>query len=78
MLYYLYIKVKGDVYMEKEKTKLYQKWWFWVCIVLIVCVISGVIYFISIFNNNIIQSSTTDNTDYIKIYTWEDLYRRML
>lgn len=25
--------------MEKEKTKLYQKWWFWLCIVLIVLII---------------------------------------
>lgn len=30
----------------KEKNKLYQKWWFWVCIVLIVLIIIGVIYFI--------------------------------
>lgn len=28
--------------MEKEKTKLYQKWWFWLCIVLIVCVVGSI------------------------------------
>lgn len=32
----------------EEKTKLYQKWWFWLCIVLIVCIIGGVLYFTTI------------------------------
>ncbi len=30
--------------MEGKK-KLYQKWWFWLCIVLIVCIIGSVLYF---------------------------------
>ncbi len=34
--------------MEKEKTSILKKWWFWVCIVLIVCLIGGVLYFTTI------------------------------
>ena len=32
----------------KKQTKLYQKWWFWICVVLIVCIIGGVLYFTTI------------------------------
>lgn len=32
--------------MEK-KTKLYQKWWFWLCIVLVICAVTGVVYIVS-------------------------------
>lgn len=34
--------------MEKEKTSILKKWWFWICIVLIVCVIGGILYFTTI------------------------------
>lgn len=42
-----------------KKTKLYQKWWFWICIVLIVCVVICVIV---IVNNKSIPTSI-NNTD---------------
>ncbi len=38
--------------MEKEKTKFHQKWWFWVCIVLIICIIA------IISNPEIVNTST--------------------
>lgn len=31
----------------EEKKKLYQKWWVWICIVLVVCIVVGVVYFIN-------------------------------
>lgn len=34
--------------MEQNKIKLYQKWWFWICIVLILCVVGGALYFTTI------------------------------
>lgn len=40
--------------MEENKTKLYQKWWFWVCIVLIVCIIAGILYFTTIKPYNLV------------------------
>lgn len=33
---------------EKQNVKLYQKWWFWVCIVSIVFIIGGIIYYSNI------------------------------
>lgn len=34
--------------MEKEKNKVISKWWFWVCIVLIICIIGSILYFTTI------------------------------
>lgn len=31
----------------EEKRKVCQQWWFWACIILIICIIIGIIYFIN-------------------------------
>lgn len=51
----------------KKQTKLYQKWWFWVCIVLIVCVISSIIIITILINKKTVQtiSNTIKNTSNI-------------
>ena len=41
--------------MEEEKTSIFKKWWFLVCIVLIVC---GIITFVILNNNKEIQTDT--------------------
>lgn len=44
--------------MDKEKTSIFKKWWFWVCIVLIVCVVGGVCIALYITNNETIVTSS--------------------
>lgn len=41
--------------MEKKKTSIFKKWWFWLCVTLIVCVINSIIMFNA---NNSINSFT--------------------
>lgn len=48
--------------MEKGKANLFQKWWFWVCIVLIVCVISSIVI-LSNSNKNTSTGITTTYSD---------------
>ena len=61
----------------KEKKKVYQKSWFWVCVVLTLCTISVIVIFI---NNK--TANTTGNVNVVDIYdnapknqySMEDIY----
>lgn len=57
--------------MKEEKTKLYQKWWFWLCIVLILCIIATVVILIMNKDTNKVANTGTiyyDTSDFDTTY----------
>ena len=65
----------------EEKKKLYQKWWFWVCIVLIIMIMCISMYFTiqnfdkTIDTNNNEESELNKQEESILCVNWEDFYR---
>ena len=66
---------------EKKEFKLYQKWWFWVCIVLIILIVCMLIYCI-IQNsdkvdsvNNKEETEINKQEDSLLCFVWEDFKR---
>ena len=62
----------------EEKKKVYQKWWFWVCIILVICSISSVVI-VSLIKvrskNNIfidIQKQVNNINEHYSIYMTDD------
>ena len=62
----------------EEKKKVYQKWWFWVCIILVICSISSVVI-VSLIKvrskNNIfidIQKQVNNINEHYSIYMADD------
>lgn len=49
--------------MKEEKKELYQKWWFWLCVVLGLCVVA--VFNIMINSKNETTMGTTTNTTYL-------------
>lgn len=62
----------------EEKKKLYQKWWFWVCIAFVICVICSIVVIgLTQFrnkNNNLIdiQEQINNIGEHYSIYTTND------
>lgn len=65
----------------EEKKKLYQKWWFWLCAVLIVGIAIGVVIVITISTNNTdeissnINQSLNERKTYIETQDYNGIYK---
>lgn len=61
--------------MEKEKTKLYQKWWFWLCVVFIVLIVCFIFNYTNdtniIANVNLNKKVSIGNLTYYINDSWE-------
>lgn len=58
--------------MKEEKKELYQKWWFWLCIVLGLCVVA--VFNIMINSKNETTMGTTTNTTYLDTKYYDTTY----